>query len=148
MTVWSVTDRDRELFDRELNSFVPERIFDAHAHLWCTDHFAGDLAPAIAKGGPKRVGYDVFQKEMGKLTPSRAMEGLFFPWPATENDSQAANAFVYEEVRNHPGSRGQMLITPKDDPEFVRETVRRYGFVGLKCYHVYASTPPTMEALI
>lgn len=148
MTAWSVTDRDRELFDRELDSFVPPRIFDAHAHLWCTDHFAGDSAPPIAKGGPTRVGYDVFQKEMGELTPGRAMEGLFFPWPATENDSAAANAFLHEEMQHHPGSRGQMLVTPDDDPEFVRQTVRRCGFVGLKCYHVYAHSRPTMEAPI
>jgi hypothetical protein len=25
------------------------------------------------------------------------------------------------------------------DPELFRETVRRDGFVGLKCYHVYSS---------
>jgi predicted TIM-barrel fold metal-dependent hydrolase len=148
MNVWTVTDRDRELFDRELDSFVPERIFDAHAHLFCTDHFAGDSAPPLAKGGPKRVGYDAFQKKMGELTPGRAMEGLFFPWPSTDVDSVAANAFLYEEMRNHPGSRGQMLVTPKDDPEFIREAVRRYSFVGLKCYHVYAPNQPTIEAPI
>ncbi|MCH2375333.1 MAG: hypothetical protein MK538_14180, partial [Planctomycetes bacterium] len=27
-------DEDREFFDRELSSFLPDRIFDAHTHLW------------------------------------------------------------------------------------------------------------------
>ena len=36
---WIVTDADRELFDRELESFVPPMIFDAHAHWYRADHF-------------------------------------------------------------------------------------------------------------
>ena len=35
-----MTDSDRELFERELNSFVPLRIFDAHAHLYRTSFFS------------------------------------------------------------------------------------------------------------
>jgi glutamate-1-semialdehyde 2,1-aminomutase len=41
-----------------------------------------------------------------------------------------------------------MLITPTLDPEFIRETVRRSGFVGLKCYHVYSPRRPTFDSLI
>ena len=32
-------DEDREFFDRELSSFLPDRIFDAHTHTF------GDLRP-------------------------------------------------------------------------------------------------------
>ncbi len=28
---------DREFFERELASFLPDRIFDAHTHLWRKD---------------------------------------------------------------------------------------------------------------
>ena len=34
MTDWLVTDYDREIFQRELDGFVPSRVFDAHAHLY------------------------------------------------------------------------------------------------------------------
>ena len=41
-----------------------------------------------------------------------------------------------------------MLVRPGMDPEFIRETVRREKFVGLKCYHVYAAETPTCDAAI
>ena len=41
-----------------------------------------------------------------------------------------------------------MLITPDMDPEFIRQTVREFKFVGLKCYHVYAPSRPTFNAPI
>ena len=33
-TSTGVEDIDREFFARELDSFLPDRIYDAHAHLW------------------------------------------------------------------------------------------------------------------
>ena len=41
-----------------------------------------------------------------------------------------------------------MLITPDQDPEQIRETVKRCGFVGLKCYHVYSPRRPTFDSFI
>ncbi len=41
-----------------------------------------------------------------------------------------------------------MLITPSQDPELIRETVRRCGFVGLKCYHVFSPHHPTYDSRI
>jgi glutamate-1-semialdehyde 2,1-aminomutase len=148
MRDWIVTDRDRELFERELDSFVPRTIFDAHAHWYRVDHFAQDAAPALLKSGPEVAGNDAFDERMGQLVPGRKMEGLFFPFPHAQVDVDAANAFLREELKRRPGSRGQMLITPGQKPELIRETVRRFGFVGLKCYHVYSPHRPTFDSLI
>jgi hypothetical protein len=52
MKDWVVTDADRELFDRELDGFVPPKIFDAHAHWYRADHFAADVMPALVQSGP------------------------------------------------------------------------------------------------
>ena len=148
MKDWIVTDWDRELFDRELESFVPDTLFDAHAHWYRVDHFAGDSAPGLVKSGPAIVGSDVFDGEMTQLIPRRQTEGLFFPWPHPQVDLDAENAFLHRELLGRPGSRGQMLIQPEHDPEFIRETLRRCGFVGLKCYHVYSPRRPTFDSLI
>ena len=148
MKDWVVTDWDRELFDRELESFVPSTIFDAHAHWYRADHFAADSAPGLVKSGPAVVGSEVFDREISQVIPRRTTEGLFFPWPHLQVDLNAENEFVHQELLKRPGSRGQMLITPEQDPEFVRETVRRCGFVGLKCYHVYSPRRPTFDSFI
>lgn len=148
MQDWIVADADRELWDRELESFVPPRIFDAHAHWYRADHFPADAAPGLVKSGPPVAGATAFDECIGQLTPGRSTEGLFFPFPHAQVEVDAANEFLAAELRGRPGSRGQMLITPAQDPEFIRQTVRRCGFVGLKCYHVFSPRRPTFDSFI
>jgi glutamate-1-semialdehyde 2,1-aminomutase len=148
MKDWEVGEADRELFARELDSFMPRQVFDAHAHWYCAEHFPPDAVPALVRAGPARVGARAFEQALSELTPGRETDGLIFPFPHAGMDVDAANEFLYEELRQRPGSRGQMLITPRQDPEFIRETVRRCGFVGLKCYHVYSPHRPTFESAI
>jgi len=148
MKDWIVTDQDRELFERELNSFVPSTVFDAHGHWYRADHFSADALPELVKSGPAVAGNAAFEDAIGQLIPNRHTEGLFFPFPHTGLDVDAANEFLHQELLHRPGSRGQMLITPSQDPEFIRETVRKCGFVGLKCYHIYSSRRPTFDSRI
>lgn len=148
MLDWTLTDFDRELFQRELDSFVPPVLFDAHAHWYRADHFPPDARPGLVGSGPAVAGGEAFDREMEKITPGRKTEGLFFPYPHAQVDVDAENEFLFDELKRRPGSRGQMLITPQQDPEFIRETVRRCGFVGLKCYHVYSSRRPTFDSFI
>jgi glutamate-1-semialdehyde 2,1-aminomutase len=143
---FSNTDSDRELFERELDSFVPPRIFDAHAHLYRIDFFSSDV-PELVKQFPV-MGRKEFTRLIEDITPGRRTSALFFGWPQTTVDIEANNRFVRDEARTDPFSRAQMLITPGMDPEFIRETVRRDGFVGLKCYHVYSPQKPTFDAPI
>jgi predicted TIM-barrel fold metal-dependent hydrolase len=144
---WIVEEQDRELFRRELDSFVPPRIFDAHAHLYETSHFTGD-APQLVLTGPACADYATYRARMDEIHPGRSSEGLFFGFPATGVDFEKTNLFLTGEARRHPGSRALMLVHPGMDPEFIRETVRREGFAGLKCYHVFASEQPTFQAAI
>lgn len=139
-------ESDRELFDRELDNFVPSRIFDAHAHLYRACFFSGKL-PELVTMFPE-MGLSEFFGIIEDITPGRKISGLFFGWPHPEVDVEANNRFVAEQVRLDPNSRAQMLVTPSMDPEFIRETVRRDGFVGLKCYHVYSSENPTFSSHI
>ncbi len=148
MKDWIVTDADRELFDRELESFVPPVIFDAHAHWYRADHFPRESIPGLVKSGPNVAGSQAFGKAIGELIPRRRTEGLFFPYPHPGVDVGAANEFLHRELLERPGSRGQMVITPSDDPEFIRQAVRSAGFVGLKCYHIYSPRRPTFDSPI
>ena len=148
MANWTVNDADRELFSRELDSFVPDVLFDAHAHLYAVEHFPDDRVPELFKQGPAEAGARAFQAHMGELLPGRKIDGLFFALPFAGLKIEAANRFLVDQVRKLPGSRGQMLITPTMDPEQIRQTVREFGFVGLKCYHLYSNSEPTFDARI
>ena len=144
---WEVLDSDRELFQRELQSFVPDRIFDAHCHLYERAQFLADT-PALIASGPERASIDVFRQQMNLMHPGRRCDGLFFGYPHPRIDMDAANRFVAGEIADQPACRAQMLIRPEMSAEFVAETVRKHAFAGLKCYHVYTAEPPTFEAPI
>ena len=59
-----------------------------------------------------------------------------------------ANEWIGEHVAGDRQCRGLFFITPQDDPEWVRENVRRLGLHGLKCYHTMSDVDPTWEAAI
>ena len=144
---WAVTDCDREFFAREIDSFLPTRIFDAHCHLYrCRDFKAAK--PALAASGPERVDWACFLRHMEDITPGREYAALAFPFPVQGLDSAGANSFLAAELAAHSNLRGSMMVEPGMDPEFVRERVQRGGFAGLKCYHLFATTKPTFDAAV
>lgn len=153
MSIWELNDADREMIAREVEPFLPTRIFDAHAHLFCADHYAPGTRPAHQAGNPDLLGLAEYLDYIGWIHPrGRTAGGLFFGLAFT-GDRAANNAFVASEVaigreRQLP-CYGQMIVAPDDDPEQVREQVAKRGFVGLKCYHTLAHVDgPTWHAPI
>lgn len=144
---WRSLKIDQEIFDRELENFVPPRVFDAHAHLYEQRHYETPL-PSFLAFGPDVVGWDVYREQIKQILPRREVSGLFFGYPKVDMDVQSSNDFVIAQVRNDAASRAHMLVKPSMEPEFIRDCVRREDFVGLKCYHVFANERPTDHAPI
>jgi predicted TIM-barrel fold metal-dependent hydrolase len=144
---WPIRDEDREFFAREVDTFLPDRIFDAHCHLYRTADF-GEAVPPLAASGPPIAGWKCFIEHMEAITPQRRYSALAFPFPVRGLDAEAANDFVAAEAAAHRACIPQMLVTPWMDPEFIRSAVRRHGFVGLKCYHCFSPVSPTFESQI
>ncbi len=144
---WELQDSDRELFERELYSFLPARIFDAHAHFFRKSDYDGKKQDSLTD---ERDFSDLsfYLEKIADIHPGRQSGGLFFGYPDEKCDPEVDNQVVAIEVRRAANCLGQMLIRPEMDPEYIRETVRRENLVGLKCYHVYATEQPTMEARI
>ena len=144
---WDYVDLDREIFERELDAFVPLKIFDSHAHLYQKAHFKDPLDPLL-ESGADTVGLEEYKARIAEIAPGRSISGLFFGFPSASLDIAAANEFVSSEAKKDFQSRGQMVVHPGMDPEFVRETVQRLGLVGLKVYHVWSAERPTFESAI
>lgn len=133
---------DEAFFARELASFLPDRIFDAHTHLWhedCVNWSAGGMAT---------VGYDDYQNLISQIHPDRPTDALFIPFLTTDRMPARglANQWIADQLAEAPASRGLFFVTPDDDPEWVRQEVRRLRLHGLKCYHTMAHVQPTWEA--
>ncbi len=140
-------EHDQVFFERELRSFVPERILDAHAHLWRAGHegihtIAGD------------AGADTYGDLVRQVQGRRSSAAVFIPsfeGPGGRFDDEtlraAANAWVAGESAR-ARCPGLFMVRPGDDPEWVREQVKRLQLAGLKCYHTLARVIPTWEAQI
>lgn len=140
---WELREYDREFFARELDSFVPDRIFDAHAHLYDLRHW---ISPEVFSNGPEVVTLEEYRRQMEWLTPGRKISGLFFGVGFDDQHFRTSNEFVSREVAKDRDSRGQLIVSPRQNAEELRHEVERLGFVGLKVYHTFSHRRPTWEA--
>lgn len=135
---WQLRDQDRECFERELNDFVPDRVFDMHAHLWRKTDFE-DHVPQFVAVGPDEVTMERYRDVIAWILPHRTVHGLFFPFPsAWPNATEAPNDWVSREIKKDPMSRGQFYVRPDDDPDWVRAEVLRLGLRGFKPFCCFA----------
>jgi len=140
---WELRDYDQEFFARELEDFVPARVYDVHAHLYRATDWQG-YPPDWTVVGPQVVTLEVYREQMGWIFPGREVHGMHFPYPGGRPGgfpSEEPNAWISQEIRKDPLERGQFLVRPTDDPEWVRQEVRRLGLRGLKPFASYADSP-------
>ncbi len=146
-TIWELQDADREAFADELDGFVPPRVYDAHAHLYRAAWW--DDPPAAVSAGPHDITLPVYREQMEWILPGREVHGLHFAYPFPTDSSAAiaaANAWVAQETATDPLARGQFLVRPTDDPEWVRQKVKRLGLRGFKPFIYYSRVPDMYQA--
>jgi len=148
--VTQLTETDQRLLQSCLAGFLPERIYDIHAHLFHTRHFAPGTRPEFLDAD-RGYGLRDFQDAMTRWMPGREVEGLFFGYPRAGNNRVGENAWLrdqIEPVAATTDSRALVLAAPQDDPAEVRRLMESGVFVGLKPYRLYADVPDTNEAAI
>ena len=148
--VTELNDTDKRLLTRALDGFVPERVFDVHAHLFHTRHFAAGKKPVFLDDN-RGYGVPDFSEAMARWMPGREVEGLFFGYPSAGNDRAGENAWLEKEVSplvQSSNSRALVLAAPQDDPAEVRRLIQTGVFVGIKPYRLYADVADTREAEI
>ena len=109
MSGWRATDQDRDLFRRELDGFVPDRIFDSHVHLYNVDYFPQDDIPPALADGPRVVDAGVYLDYMADLLPGRAYRRTGLPVSARETADGGG-----EPVRGRGGGEASVLARPDD----------------------------------
>jgi predicted TIM-barrel fold metal-dependent hydrolase len=142
-------EADAELFRRELDGFIPDTIYDAHAHLWAKTHL-----PATGWDTFREIDEDVldlaaYRRRMAEMIPGREIAGgVLLPGSVGASGAALAaqNDMIAHETALEDGWRGSMLVTPGMEPDFIRQEVRRLGFSGLKCYHVQSGAQVTWDA--
>ena len=144
---FQVHAHEMEFFERELSSFVPDRIFDAHCHLWPAEQNLATREVQI-EGIPEAVGYREFRQLIDVLHPNRDVAALFIPLPGRGQFMDDVGKWMSLQTAVDRRCRGEFYVQPEDDPEWLREQVRSAGLHGLKCYHTSAAGKRTWDAEI
>ena len=146
---WNYNELDREMTE-ELQPFLPDRIFDAHAHIYR----AADLSAktGFEGEGPEEVTVEVWSEHMARLFgKSQLQGGLFLPLPFVPTAADGSgldqpNDFVVGQLRTWPESRGLLLIAPQYSEEKVSGYLENPQIVGFKPYHTFSKQKPTFDA--
>ena len=135
-----------------LDEFLPDRIFDAHLHL-----FDSSFAPGISKGGGFNCSPRAdFQDYLDFMKPlfgnQRQICGNFITAPdgsMTEPDSpnrKASVEFIAQQLNQFPGNVGEVMVGPKDTVEDIEKQLIHPGIKGFKCYYFTAEKQPANQA--
>lgn len=144
MTRVNLSETEKRIL-AELEEFLPERIFDAHAHLWRVKdcRFFSGCEIAEAADGTINLWRESQQRLFG---PGRVTGGLFIGEPRSDLD--AANDFLIAQVRSEPQSRVAILIAPDYPREKVVEYLGHPYVAGFKPYHTWSLEKPTFSSSI
>ncbi|WP_114748438.1 aminotransferase class III-fold pyridoxal phosphate-dependent enzyme [Pleomorphovibrio marinus] len=134
----------------ELQDFLPDRIFDSHAHIYrVNDLNLEERRTGLWSGGEPEVSIQEWRKNVVPFFPKADLVGgLFFPAPLPMANIHASNAYLMAELDQHPASRGLALVTPQLGPEDLAEVLTHPQVVGLKPYHVYSKEKPTSQSTL
>ena len=107
-----VNELEREIFQRELDGFVPDNILDAHAHLWSRSA----RSPTIPSGFEQfdeEITLEVWRRRMDELLPGRRQGGLMIPLAieATQEMAQQQNEFASRQALRDPWCRPRWTRT-------------------------------------
>src|SRR5215212_7558386 len=96
-------EEDKEFFERELDSFLPDKIFDAHCHLGTVA-----CAPWLSPFGD--TDYRRHLELTQDLHPRRQTAALFIPTfdPARESLLPQANEWISKQIAQDASCRGEL----------------------------------------
>ena len=135
-------DLDREIWEKELEKFVPQVVYDMHVHMWSNAH-VGSAKPGLLM---LEIGYQDHIDWAAKLYPGRELHYLNLATPIPGMDVEGHNDWCAEQLKADPDSVMNMMVTPEQTAEYVAEQVDKNNFFGLKPYRTFA--PDRDEARI
>ena len=138
VSIHDYSTHDQQIWDEELQDFVPERVFDAHIHMFHPEHLS-PTAPSTANPWGL-ADLETLKQWATRLYPGRETHFLVLGTPLHGIDVAAHNRWCIEQVRQDPLSRMNRLVTPSCRLEDIERDMRQPGFIGLKPYRLFSVT--------
>jgi predicted TIM-barrel fold metal-dependent hydrolase len=137
MPIVEVRPHDREIYERSLRDFVPDRLIDIHSHVWLARNEHRAVGPSRVVSWPDRVAPENPIEDHLEcyrlLFPGKTVTPCIFAGLIDEVSEEASNAYVRESARAH--NLPALLFTlPQWSGEEVERRVLEGGFQGIKGY--------------
>lgn len=131
-------ERNRRIFEEELDDFLPQRILDFHVHI--LNEKAAPPDQPFASGGPLITQYtfEDLQQDLEETYPGRETRALCFGVPRVSYDHILNNEYIAENCDNNRFFALRLLDPGRDTPETVRQDLESGRFMGVKPYPCYA----------
>ncbi len=148
--LFKVREADLEAIEL-LKDFVPEKVFDAHAHL-----YVADTVPRVAGTAAFPQNFSTPEEYVNYMSPflpnAKEIRGNFFtmPDPAMVDRAvlQRANNHVFDAVKASPRHVASPYVVMSDTEETIGELVSRPESVAIKCYCYGADVPKHSDLAI
>ncbi|NQT59469.1 MAG: amidohydrolase family protein [Bacteroidetes bacterium] len=141
------TDFDKKIWVRELDSFVPEKIFDFHTHIWDEKDAADNQEPDT----PLRLNNSLKDMHSWSRTifPGRKIGYVALPTPLCDIDYASHNSWVASEVQEMRSgetsdflfAESGMLVHPDFSDSYLRQHIQENHVKVLKPYRTFAHDP-------
>ncbi len=138
MSLFTVTDYDKKIYEEELKDFLPERMYDVHVHMWLDSMVNRELV-AASEGKrtvvwPALVAKDNSLEDLQEtyrlLFPGKKMGALIF---ANQGGNAAQNEYVRESAKKG-GYDALYFSHPDQSADEIEAEIRKGGFIGIKSY--------------
>ena len=127
---------DHKIYENEFKDWLPEKIFDAHVHIFDESNFQPGYKMPEKSCFQKFNGTFTFEQcieVMALLLPEQKVSMNCFGVPDKEANIEAACKYT-GKISDNKRVFGMALISPKDDIETVKRRVNDYGLIGYKPY--------------
>ena len=128
---------DAEIWEQELNGFVPDRVFDTHVHMWRPEDVPDDIEVKPTDIGLETFrGYtmDDFKASMARLLPGRSVGALVFGMVHRSLPRENLNRYAADVQKSEPDISALAVVSPHDPMEDVERWISAYGLLGYKPY--------------
>lgn len=133
-------NQEEQFMLQKLADFLPDRIFDAHAHFYSTQ-----VQPETEKINEQYGTADTerFMQEAKRLYGQRQVRVMMLPWPSAQLGDREVRQRVTEwmagELDKAPDSVAEVYVLPTDTVEDVEKLLIHPRFRGFKCYYSTSS---------
>lgn len=142
---FSYCNKDRDLFYKEFDHRLPEKIIDGHVHSWKSDCLNIERADyGIYKQYKPWTDFDLmeqltmeeFCEYAGQLFPGRDYQGMFFGLPFPQVGREKSNEYILGNAQRHKSGFYYMPGQYEDAIEAQEcwRLLERPGFLGFKPY--------------